>query len=223
MPTVEQLKLVNSGITLAEAVYETLLESIVSGDLASGTVLSEVAVAKDLAVSRTPVHDALRQLAKDGLVDQAAGRRARVADFSRDDVFEIFEMRKFLEGPAAELAASRMDRRQLIPLRMAANDLAQNRETEDWLSKWINHDEEFHSVLAKASGNSRLWKDIANYRQLHRGLNRISTNVEFLQAALAEHQAILDALESGDPQAARSTMIAHLDAWPDNFVRHFPR
>src|SRR6188472_4480057 len=61
---------------LSDAVYETLFGAILNGELAAGAIVSEVSLAKQLAVSRTPVHDALRQLAKDGLVEQQAGRRA---------------------------------------------------------------------------------------------------------------------------------------------------
>src|SRR5438309_6052003 len=83
---------------LSDAVYQTLLEAIISGTLASGTIVSEVALSKQLKVSRTPVHDGLRQLAKDGLVEQRAGRRAIITAFSRDDLADIFEMRKLLES-----------------------------------------------------------------------------------------------------------------------------
>src|SRR3982751_3100555 len=103
--------------SLVESVYEALLQRIMGGDLRSGSIVSELALAQELGVSRTPVHDAVRQLAKDGLVVREGTRRARVTDFSPDDVFEIFEMRKYLEGAAAELAAGRMDRRHCTPLR----------------------------------------------------------------------------------------------------------
>jgi len=222
MSTLEQINR-ESEQTLSDSVYQQLLEAIVSGRLSSGTVLSEVAVAKELSVSRTPVHDALRQLAKDGLVEQAPGRRSRVAEFSHDDVFEIFEMRKFLEGPAAELAATRMDRRQLIPLRATADDLAATTDDPDWVQRWIDYDDEFHQLIAEACGNKRLCKDISSYRLSHRGLNKLATNVDCLQKALAEHYEILDALERSDPEGARAAMIAHLDTWQDFFVRNFPR
>jgi DNA-binding GntR family transcriptional regulator len=206
---------------LVESVYESLLEAILAGRLASGTVLSEVALAAQLGVSRTPVHDALRQLAKDGLVEQQAGRRARVANFTADDLFELFEMRKFLEGPAAELAARRMDQRQLAPLRMAAESLRTSRRTSDWPLRWAEFDEQFHEVVARGSGNRRLWQDITRYRLLHRGFNKMRTETADLQRALIEHLAILDALEAHDGPAARDAMVAHIEAWQSYFVRNF--
>src|SRR5271155_3815199 len=101
--------------SMVESIYHTLLQGILNGHYAHQAVLSELALARELGVSRTPVHDALRQLAKDGLVTREQNCRARVAGITPDDVFEVFEMRKFLEGPAAELAAGRMDRRHLAP------------------------------------------------------------------------------------------------------------
>lgn len=104
---------------LVESVYRALLEQIMSGRLPNGTVVNELSLSGEPGVSRTPVLHAVRQLAKDGLVVREGWRRARVAAFSADDIYEIFELRRYLEGPAAELAAGRMDGRRLAPLRAA--------------------------------------------------------------------------------------------------------
>jgi DNA-binding GntR family transcriptional regulator len=209
------------GASLVETVYATLLERILTGQAASGAVLSELALSRDLGVSRTPVHDALRQLAKDGLVVTQRNRRATVVGFSPDDVFEIFEMRKFLEGPAANLAAGRMDTRNLTPLREAASALAASPRAADWVERWAAFDEQFHSAVAESSGNRRLARDIARYRLLHRGLNTIETDPATLRAALDEHVAILDALEDRDGPRAGRLMVEHIAAWQQHFIRHW--
>jgi DNA-binding GntR family transcriptional regulator len=209
--------------SLAEAVYESILEAILAGRLVPGTILSEVALAKQLQVSRTPVHDALRQLGKDGVIEQSTGRRARVASFTHDDIFEIFELRKYLEGPAAELAAGRMDQRQLAPLRALANDLAADTTRIDWTARWADFDEEFHRVIADSSGNRRLAQDINRYRLLHRGFNRMSTDVASLQQALSEHFEILDALDNRQGARAREAMVHHIAVWQQFFIDHFNR
>lgn len=208
---------------LSDSVYETLLDAILSGRLAPGSIVSEVSLAKQLDVSRTPVHDALRQLSKDGLVEQRAGRRAVIATFSKEDVYDIFEMRKLLESEAARRAATRIDRATLAELRATAEDLKGNRKAADWMTKWIDYDEAFHDAIAKASGSQRLWQDVVRYRLLHRGFNKMSTNVDSLQQALAEHIAILDALEKRDPDAAAQNMLVHVQEWQAYFVNHFPR
>ena len=223
MATELQPILPETEVSLAEAVYEKLLEAIVSGRLGSDVVLSEVALAKQLDVSRTPVHDALRQLAKDGLVEQETGRRARVASFNQDDIYEIFELRKYLEGPAASLAAGRMDARQFAPLRIQATELEQTHGEAGWSRRWAEFDESFHSTIAHSSGNRRLAHDICRYHLLHRGFNKLGTNAESLKDALAEHIMILDALQRRDGAAAAAAMIAHITHWQEYFIAHFRR
>jgi len=206
---------------LAEAVYAAILERIIRGNLKPGTVLSAVKWAEKLAVSRTPVHEALRMLETDGLVVNPAGRRAQVADFTRDDLWEIFEMRALLESRAAELAAGRMDERQLGPLRSLAESLFAREESEEWITHWTEFDEQFHGEIAEACGNRRLAQDIRRYRLIHRGFNHVSTDYGSLQLALAEHIEILDALSARDPSAARDAMRRHIENWQRYFVERF--
>jgi len=208
--------------SLAEVTYHRLLEEIFAGRYPPHSILSEVRLAEALGVSRTPVHDALRQLAKDGLVVLQRNRRARVAGINRDDIFEIFELRKMLEGPACELAARRMDQRQLTPLRQFANRLLSKPKAAEWIHLWAEFDDAFHRTIAEASGNRRLAEDINRYRLLHKGFNRLATDRESLQQALAEHVAILDALTARDAARARELMVAHIAYWQDYFISHVP-
>jgi DNA-binding GntR family transcriptional regulator len=213
----------SEGKRLSDSVYETMLDAIISGKLKPGTVVSEVALARQLQVSRTPVHDALRQLAKDGLVQQRANHRAVIAEFTAADIHDLYQMRKLLEGEAARLAANGMDRATLAHLRETADMLAQNRDKSNWTELWADFDEEFHNAIAKASGSPRLWQDIARYHLLHRGFNKLSTTPEGLEHALKEHVRILDALEKRDPKEAQRAMVDHLKEWQVYFVNHFPK
>jgi len=208
---------------LSDSVYESLLQAILSGQLAPGTPVSEVALAKDLEVSRTPVHDALRQLAMDGLVEQRANHRAVIARFSKADIFDIFEMRKLLEAEAARRAASRIDRQTLAQLRATADHLGKTRDDPDWVAHWADFDEDFHEAIARASGSPRLWQDISRYRLLHRGFNKLATTVACLQQALDEHLRILDTLEQRDPEQAAGAMLNHITEWQAYFTNQFPR
>lgn len=211
------------GTTLVDAVYEAILEGILSGRLAPGSIVSEVSLAEQLDVSRTPVHDAMRQLHKDGLVQQRTGRRAVIAAFMPDDVYDIFEMRKLLEGEAASRAATRMDNATLARLRETAEELGASRDAPDWVAQWTDFDEAFHAAIAKASGSARLAHDINRYRLLHRGFNKLTTSVDGLQQALAEHVRILDALDRRDEDDAKQAMVDHIGEWQKYFVNHFPK
>jgi len=207
---------------LSDSVYQALLEAVIAGKLTPGTIVSEVALARQLKVSRTPVHDALRQLAKDGLVKQQANHRAVIATFSREDLRDLFDMRKLLEGEAARLAATRIDRPNLARLRVAADALARGQKKPDWLERWADFDEDFHATIAQAAGSPRLYQDIFRYRLLHRAFNTLTTTVEVLQQALDEHNRILAALEKRDAKEAAREMVSHIQEWQTYFVNHFP-
>ncbi len=197
-------------ISLADSVYQRILEAILSGALASGMELSEVALAAELGVSRTPVHEALLRLAADGLVEDLSSRQARVASFSRSDIVEIYEVRQILEPAAAGRAAHGLSLEQVAELRAAANALAAAKGKRDWPSRAIDFDMRFHDVLASAAGNERLRQEIHRYRRLVRAFCRATGSRENLQQAYNEHLRILAALESRDACEARQAMADHI-------------
>lgn len=222
MPIVD-LPRVEATDRLSEQVYQTLLEAILGGSLVPGEVVSELSLASSLGVSRTPVHDALVQLAKDGLICQNPKRRPAVARFSADDIREVFEMRRLLEGEAAAQAAPRIDRPSLQELRATARQLEQRWTEPGGVERWADFDENFHGTIAKASGNSRLEREILRYRRLHRGLNKTHTGLEILRQALLEHFGILDALDHRDSAAARTAMESHIREWQTYFIQNFSK
>jgi len=195
---------------LVEAAYEAILENILSGALASGTVVSEVSLAQELQVSRTPVHQALAQLAKEGLIEHRAGRQPRIARFGREDVIEIYDMRLLLETAATQRAAKRIDPRVLADLTREAEALAQEPDSPEWSRKALDFDVRFHDALAAASGNRRLRQEIAKYRLLIRAFCRMIGNAENLREAMKEHQAVLKALTDRTPAAAGQSMAQHI-------------
>jgi DNA-binding GntR family transcriptional regulator len=211
MSTLIKLREPIARTSLADSVYQHILEAILTGSLASGTELSEVALAAELGVSRTPIHEALRRLAADGLVDSLAHRQACVAHFSRQDIVEIYEMRSLLETAAAERAAKNLDAAELVELREALDALADS-GTRGWTSRALDFDVRFHDLLAAATRNERLGAEIAKYRHLVRAFCRMSGTPQNLRDAMHEHDRILQGLEARDPAAARRAMAAHIDA-----------
>lgn len=195
--------------SLADAAYERLLEAILSGRFRAGAELSEVALAAELQVSRTPIHEALRRLSADGLVHITSSGPARVAEFGRGDIVEIYEMRGCLETSASERAAERMSDDEIEALREAAAPLADS-TTRNWSAKALQFDVLFHDRIAEACGNDRLRREIRKYRHLVRAFCRMSGNVENLRAAYEEHLVILDALAARQPEAAGRAMTDHI-------------
>jgi DNA-binding GntR family transcriptional regulator len=206
-----QIKSPLSRKSLSESVYDTLLENILSGALAAGTDINEVALAEALQVSRTPVHEAVGRLAKDGLIVQEPSRRLIVARFTREDVVEIYEMRRLLEAAAAGRAAPRLADPLLRELRAQADALDHDRAGADWTARALAFDLRFHDAVAAAAGNRRLQADIARYRLLVRAFCRMTGTRENLLDALNEHRAILAALEARDADAAARLAALHVD------------
>jgi DNA-binding GntR family transcriptional regulator len=195
---------------LVESAYEAILESILSGALPSGAVVSEVSLAQELHVSRTPVHQALARLAKEGLIDHRAGRKPRIARFGREDVIEIYDMRLLLETVATQRAAKRIDPKILADLTRDAETLAAAPDTPEWNRQALDFDVRFHDAVASASGNRRLRQEIAKYRLLVRAFCRMTGSAENLRVAMKEHQAVLRALADRAPAAAGQAMSQHV-------------
>lgn len=199
-------------VSLASGVYQNLLEAILMGTLPAGTELNEVSLAKQMQVSRTPVHEALRRLAADGLVEALSNGKSRVVEFNAQSVRELYEMRKILEGAAVELAAKLAPANRLEALRAEANRLDTTSLEADWPARAISFDLHFHDIVAESSGNEFLRKDILRHRRLVQGFCRLTGTPQNLRAAFDEHLRILEALEQRNPEAAREAMASHIEA-----------
>lgn len=195
---------------MAEGVYQTLLEAICRGRIPRGAVLSAVSLSTQLQVSRTPVVEAIRRLTADGLLSAETGRKARVVKFTSEEIVDIYEMRRLLEGSAAERAATRISSESLKELLGVAKSLAEQ-PSVDWTERAHDFDRKLHEAIAKSSGSPRLVQDIARYRLLVRGLCQMSGSEQNLKAALREHQQILRALRRRDPARARVAMVKHIE------------
>jgi DNA-binding GntR family transcriptional regulator len=208
------------GLRLSERVYESLVEMIVRGKLEPGQPVSEVELARVLNVSRTPVHEAVKQLVKDGLIIQAANRRPVVISFGPDDVRDVYDMRWILESEAAARAAARIDRPTLGRLDAALDAFRTSEATPSSIATWVKLDDEFHSAIATAAGSPRLAADIDRYRLMNRVFNRSHTDAKVLRQAADEHGAILDALRQRSADGARQAMRDHLEEWQRFFANH---
>jgi DNA-binding GntR family transcriptional regulator len=172
------------------------------------------------------VHEALRRLSAAGLVHLATSGPARVAEFTRQDIVEIYEMRICLEQAAARQAATRLTDEQLAALREAADELAAGASTEGagrgWTAKALAFDVVFHDAIAEACGNDRLRREIRKYRHLVRAFCRMSGNSENLRDAYREHLTILAALAARNAETAGRAMREHIEARLAAVLREIP-
>lgn len=206
-----QVKTPLSRKSLSDSVYDALLENILSGALRAGGEISEVALADALQVSRTPVHQAVGRLLKDGLLVQLPPRKLVVARFQREDVEEIYEMRRLLEAEAAGRAAVGMSSDTLRRLRAEGDALEGESTSDAWAARALDFDQRFHDAIAEASGNRRLRADIARYRLLARAFCRLTGSRENLREALKEHLDILSRLEARDGKGAARLAAEHVE------------
>ena len=208
---------------MADEAYQAILAEIFGGHMRSGDSISEVELARRLGMSRTPVHLAVRELVRDGLLTQAPNRRPVFHAFTAADVQEIYQMRLLLEPEAAALAALRLDRPTLQKMLNDCAYLRRNLKAKDVLTRWADLDERFHQEIALASGNRRLAKDIFRYRLVHRGFNTIRFTADLIPQSLLEHEKVLAALDARDAGEARAAMTTHLREWQAYYVQSFAR
>lgn len=183
-------------VPLREKAYEQIRAKLLrAGPGAFGGRLVEQQLALELAMSRTPVRDALRRLAVAGLIEEMPGggfaaRRPRVRD-----VREQYEIRLLLEVKAASLAASRLDRDRTSALAELGPE----------------HGAALHLALGEASGNAILARSIATINERCFVLRLGAALDDVARDRLrAQHAAILAAVRSGDPSRAAAAMHDHL-------------
>ncbi|MCJ1708268.1 GntR family transcriptional regulator [Microbacterium sp. VKM Ac-2923] len=189
-----------------ERAYATLLDEIQTGALPPGTVLGEVEQSTRLGVSRTPLREALRRLASDGLVVQASPRATVVAGIDADDIRDLFELRQALETQAARGAAQRGDRRAFEELaeQFAAVDLADADAYYALISR-------FDAALDTAVDNAYLSSALRGVRtHLVRVRRMARFNPLRLSASAGEHGLIARAIGAGDPELAAHATHVHL-------------
>ena len=192
--------------SLKDDVYGFIAARIDSGDLAVGDRVSEQAICDAMGVSRTPVREALIQLASDGYLDNQPRRGFRVRGFDRENALEVFEIMGPLDGQAAFLACPLLDEQTHAQLRflVGAMDLAIESEL---MRKYDDLQREFHTTYVRHCGNGRLAEMI---RQLERcfvkhdyaTVDRASA-FRLLRKANDEHRQIVELFEARDAAGVR--------------------
>ena len=185
-------------------------ERITSGSLPRGARVHQEDLAEELGVSRTPVREALRRLAAEGLVEMRTNRGARVADIDQGGMRGAYDARLVVEPGAARLAAAR---RLAEPLaRMRAAVAAQRRSLRS-VERSFEANREFHLALVAASGNDYLLQLVERLWVARIGATIYERQVETQERMaldVREHEQILEAIEAGDGRRAESLTRRHL-------------
>ena len=192
------------------AVADALREGILDGSLEPGTWLREAEVSRELKVSRTPVRDAFRILAAEGLVDITVNLGAVVSRTTSDDVLEVYMVREALEGVAFRLASRRASQRcldefaTLIPDMKRAAEGNQVAELSRLFSK-------FHAIVCEACGNRYLQRSLRQLQNAARRFPDPTLNLPGrIDESLQEHLDLADAVVRGDSARAEQLAVAHM-------------
>jgi DNA-binding GntR family transcriptional regulator len=195
---------------LASAVTAKLRGMIVEGVLLPGTRLNERVLCEQLAVSRTPLREAFKTLAVEGLIELLPNRGAVVAEMSVADIEQTFELMGALEGLSGQLACERITDDQVGELRALHYEMLAAHARRDLPTYYrINH--QIHNRINAAANNAVLTQ---TYLQINARIQSLRFRSNFNQdkwdRAVNEHGAMLDALEQRDGEALRTILQQHL-------------
>lgn len=192
---------------LSEKVYEILMQSIVSGDLPSGTKLQEKHIAKQLEVSATPVREAFKKLASDGFIEIIPYCGAIVKELDEKEIEEAYYCREALEKLALETAIDRFDEDKLKDL---YHVIEKGAHTDDIMEvSAIN--QSFHDIIYRAANNTMLCRLLDTLTTvIARDMKFSAGNSKRRKEIYEEHITIADAIREHDLQKAQDAMLIHI-------------
>lgn len=195
---------------LYKVAYGNLREAILNGQLPPGTKLVEQAISTQLSISKTPVREAIRELAQEGLILFKARRGISVIDFTEKDINELVTLRSSLEVLGVRLAHENLTKDDFGTLKAILGRIVESEKGHHY-AELSDLDIEFHQFIIEKSGNRRLvkaWKDIAS--QMH-VLFRMIHYFEFSDSYMSMmHKALIESLESGEHGEYENEFRAHI-------------
>ncbi len=200
------------GTSLHDGVAARLRAMVFDRELAPGEWIDEKALAEAWQVSRTPLREALKVLAAEGLVDLVPHRGCRVIELSDDDADALFPVMALLEGRCAFEAASKAGDEDLRLLQRLHDDLERHAAAED-IDGYYRANHEFHSAVQRLASNrwlDRVTGDLRKFMRLMRG--RQLQLPGRIAASINEHRVLIDAFMQRDAARAERAMHDHLMA-----------
>ena len=193
---------------LYQEVAELLRQRIFARELEPGSWIDELRIAEALGISRTPLREALKVLAAEGLVTMKVRRGAYVTEVNDKDLSDVYYLLALLESDAARVVALNASAEQMAQIQALHQDLEKAIGDRD---RFFEINEAFHMLLLELAHNR--WRDqmVADLRKVMK-LNRQSSLFKEgrIAQSLAEHQAIVQALVERQPELAAERMVPHL-------------
>ena len=203
---------------LSQKIYGILKAKIVKGSLKQGSKLSECKIAKLMGISRTPVREALRELAANGFVKMNTNHGVVVTSLSLNDIIEAYQVRGVLEGLATRLTIKKIGREEIRELDNITKQMIVYAKKKDILA-FSEMDAEFHDLILNTCGNKRLIHIHNNLNeQVHRFRIKSLSILSRLKCSLDEHLKIAEAIKKKDLEKADKLSQIHINNVLNNIL-----
>lgn len=198
-------------VPLYDQAYMQIRQGIMAGKYQPGEHLTDIRLADELNISRTPVREALKQLIREGLLNNEHNKGVTVFDPTLEDIAEIYAFRASLEGMAAALAAVNERRKDYLYYMMEQLDISREAEQQGDIRQLTDSNMRFHDLILQSSGSARL-KSLLEPLRSKSFLIRYSSlsNKQHSKVSLEEHGQIFEKIRRGEANAAESYMKQHI-------------
>ena len=196
----------------SDVAYGKIRAVLLSGAVRPGEQLTEDRLSQIAGVSRTPVREAVQRLESEMLLVRSDSKRIFVADWSRDDIDEMFTLRQMLESHAAERAARRLSPEEIDRLEAVNSELheAVGQDPPD-VARFLDANRKFHEIITEAAHSPRLGQVLAQLVEQPVVLRTArSYSVNDLRQSARDHDELIAAFRASDPEWARAVMGSHL-------------
>lgn len=210
---------IGNKVSLAQRAYEIIRDAIITNKFKPGQMLIEENLARELAISRTPVRSALKMLAREHLIITNSSRNVIVAEVTRKDIKDVMDVRKPLESLAAGIAASKMNPAGIMQLEAIVESQMGAMSQNDTYG-FIHNEYRFHTFIGNCTGNPWLCEMIEDMNTVVRRHLILSSNLESVwEKVPEEHGRIIEAIELCDAARAEMLMTGHIENAGRNMLR----
>lgn len=197
-----------SGKAVGPQVYDIIRKQIIQGGLAPGIRISEAEISRSLQTSRQPVREAFISLRNEGLVEVAPQRGTYVSLISIQAVSDARFIREAVEADIVALLVKNNSPEMIEKLRCIISE--QRTLGEDHLQEFMELDESFHRTLANMAGKNNIWQIIATTKAHFDRVRFMASLQKPIQPLVNQHEAVVDAIEQGNREYARTAIRSHL-------------
>lgn len=200
----------SNGFSLTDEIADIIRERILKGEYGIGEKIKETQIATELRVSRTPIREAFKILEEEHLLDYIPNRGCFAKGFTQNDIDDIYAVRGALERIAVERSVGKFKKQDIQNL-IDKCDLMEFYTKKKDVIKVLEINTDFHDIIYNATGSRFIAQVLRSYKEyIERTRKSIRYDQQHLEAILAEHKAIVAAIQNDDVDAALKAMDSHM-------------